>query len=252
MIDIVINYCSIDFRFIETNIRECLKFSNNIIIPVCDHLFNGEPENDDILQQTYQLQTLSPSIKFLQYTWNENETAKYHHNLSRWIGYEKSTTPYILFLDADEIMDGDLTRQYFDSKSYDGMDVIAFKCYWYFREPTYRAKRTEMAATLRSERSCIHDLIFHPQERWAYRGYSGLRVREEETYDNKILCHHYSWVRTEKEMLKKVATWAHSTDKNWTSLVKEEFGREFNGTDFVHGYQYDILPSLESPLTKVS
>jgi hypothetical protein len=55
------------------------------------------------------------------------------------------------------------------------------------------------------------------------------------------MCNHYSWVRTKEEMLRKVTSWAHSNDTNWTALVEEEFSREFNGTDFVHGYQYDIL-----------
>ena len=53
--------------------------------------------------------------------------------------------------------------------------------------------------------------------------------------------HHYSWVRTKEEMLKKVENWGHKHDKNWTSLIEEEFSRPFNGTDFVHGYSYNIV-----------
>ena len=50
--------------------------------------------------------------------------------------------------------------------------------------------------------------------------------------------HHYSWVRTQQEMLAKVGGWGHKHDKDWATLINEEFSREFNGTDFVHGYTY--------------
>ena len=30
-------------------------------------------------------------------------------------------------------------------------------------------------------------------------------------------------------------------EKDWNSLIEEEFSRDFNGTDFVHGYDYEIL-----------
>ena len=60
-------------------------------------------------------------------------------------------------------------------------------------------------------------------------------------YDNEPLIHHYSWVRTKEEMLKKVLNWGHKNDKNWSDLIEEEFSRPFNGTDFVHGYNYNIV-----------
>ena len=51
------------------------------------------------------------------------------------------------------------------------------------------------------------------------------------------------WLRqdTRDEMLKKISTWGHNKDRNWVELVEEEFSREFNGTDFIHGYTYKIL-----------
>ena len=53
-------------------------------------------------------------------------------------------------------------------------------------------------------------------------------------------------------MLKKVQNWGHKDDtaetawyfkskKTWTELVEEEFSKEFDGTDFVHGYEYKIV-----------
>jgi hypothetical protein len=243
MIDTVINYCTTDFRFIEENIKECLKFSNNVIIPVCDHFLDGTLENQELLEKTFKLQELSPKIQFILYEWNPEHNAKYHHNMSRWIGTRSVTSPYVLLADTDERIDGTAMKQYLETKAHESYDIVAFKCYWYFREPIYRAKTTEMASVLYSAKFCTEQLIFHQEERWSYRYFTGLNVKEHETFNGQIMCHHYSWVRSKEEMLKKVVSWAHSTDKNWVDLVNEEFTRPFNGTDFVHGYQYDTLPS---------
>ena len=56
--------------------------------------------------------------------------------------------------------------------------------------------------------------------------------------------HHYSWVRTEEEMMKKVGSWGHKHDRDWPDLVRKEFSNPFQGTDFIHGYQYQTVDSL--------
>jgi len=56
------------------------------------------------------------------------------------------------------------------------------------------------------------------------------------------MIHHYSWVRTKEEMLKKVSNWGHARDKgDWKELVEMEYSRPFNGQDFLHNYQYIIV-----------
>jgi hypothetical protein len=42
-------------------------------------------------------------------------------------------------------------------------------------------------------------------------------------------------------MLRKVKSWTHSGDRDWVSQVEKEFEHEFNGSDFIHGYQYNIV-----------
>ena len=42
-------------------------------------------------------------------------------------------------------------------------------------------------------------------------------------------------------MLKKVHNWGHKHDKPWKELVEKEFEKEFDGTDFIHGYTYTIV-----------
>lgn len=59
--------------------------------------------------------------------------------------------------------------------------------------------------------------------------------------DKKPLAHHYSWVRTKGEMLKKVETFGHKSDRDWVALVEKEFSHEFSGKDFVSGYEYETV-----------
>lgn len=243
MITTVINYCSNDFRFLQKNITEALKFSEKVIIPISSHFFDGTLENKEDLEKTYKLLELSDKITFIEYGWDDRKSARYHHNMSRWIGLQDSTTDYVLLADADEIVDGDLMNRYLQTKKYLNYDVIAFACYWYFREPIYRATTTELAVSLWNKHICKESLIFNESERWSYRFRNDLRVLENETYNGEVMCHHYSWVRTYEQMLKKVQSWGHTSDKDWISLVNEEFSREFNGTDFVHHYTYDIVPN---------
>ena len=61
------------------------------------------------------------------------------------------------------------------------------------------------------------------------------------TYNGLPMLHHYSWVRTKEQMLKKVRTWWHNKDRNWEKSVEEEFSRPFSGKDFVHGYEYKTV-----------
>ena len=249
MIDTIINYCTIDFKFIERNIQECLKFSNNVIIPVSSHLFDGTPENNELLEKTYKLGEGHPNVSFIQYKWHDDQPARFFHNFSRWVGLQYSTADYVLMLDADEIVDGDMMKEYLEQNIHQSYDVIAFKSYWYFREPTLQSTTTELAASLWKRSICTPNLIFHDSERWSYR-FTTLHAKEEETLKGKIICHHFSWVRSEADMIKKVKSWGHNIDTDWVSLVEEEFSRHFNGTDFVHHYRYITVPNQFNILEK--
>jgi len=59
-----------------------------------------------------------------------------------------------------------------------------------------------------------------------------------------VFFHHYSWARTKEQMLTKVKNWGHRKQRNWQELVENEFSHEFNGKDFIHGYNYSRVPNL--------
>lgn len=250
MIDTIINYCSTDRRFIETNVRECKKFSNKIIISICDHFFDGTLENIESIEELAKVFHDDSAVEIVQYEWDHTRNAKFHHNMSRWVGLQFTNSEYVLFLDADEILDGDVVQQCFQSGEYKKYHVTSFKCYWYFREPIHRATTTEMAGVMYRRNLCEEHMMFHQQERWAYRDHRGyLDIQENITYNGIVMCHHYSWVRTKEEMLKKVSTWAHVTDTprgdgtttNWAQLVENEFSGPFRGKDFIHNYAFETV-----------
>jgi cellulose synthase/poly-beta-1,6-N-acetylglucosamine synthase-like glycosyltransferase len=129
----VINYCTLDYRFIRFCINAVVPFSSQIVLVAADHFFDGTPENRELLNKTYEE---ARNIDIVEYAWQESNPI-FSHNMSRWNGLQKlrDDTEFVLFLDADEIVDRkflecllgfeDLLLKY---------DAFLCKCYWYFRE----------------------------------------------------------------------------------------------------------------------
>ena len=53
MIAGVINFCTHDAWFLERCIEELSYACDQILIPVCDHFFDGTPENYPLLESLY-------------------------------------------------------------------------------------------------------------------------------------------------------------------------------------------------------
>jgi glycosyltransferase involved in cell wall biosynthesis len=241
MVSVVINYCNNDFQFIEENIMQAKKISSDITIVYCKKSLDGKDEDIHILEKMKTIATEHRCYVDEIY-FQENQSPRYHHNLMREQGaissYMEDRTDYILFLDADEIIEGDKMRQYLESGEYKNFDVVAFECYWYFRERKCRADQTEQAAVLCKKDICKVDYIFSEAERWEFLNRPHLKVSQHTKHNGEVLVHHYSWVRTKEQMLNKVRSWGHKSDRNWVAEVEQEFSHDFNGTDFVHHYTY--------------
>ena len=50
----IINYCTTDYKFIGHCINEAKSFSDQVIVPVCDHFYDGTPEDRELLEKTYK------------------------------------------------------------------------------------------------------------------------------------------------------------------------------------------------------
>jgi hypothetical protein len=240
-ISVVINYCSNDEKFIKTNITNCLKFSNDVIVVYCTHLLNGTPENIDKIKL---LKNTFPEITLLEIKFDLSKDKKYHHNLFRWEGKNVSKNNYVLFLDADEIFEPDSMVTYLETKDFLNYDVVSFECFWYYRDVKFQATTTEQCGALYRKSILNENIMFSYYERWQFIFEStDLISKQHITLNGNVFVHHLSWVKNKQEMLLKVATWAHQDYENWSiaEKVEEEFSREFINRDFVHGYKYTIL-----------
>lgn len=237
MISVVVNYCTNDERFIRKSLNNLLKISDDIIVPISDHFFDGSVEN---LQSIETLILEYPSVTFRLYNWNNSQFPRYWHNYSRVVGTQIAKYDWVLYLDSDEIIDTELFQKFLDG-DINQYDSYKLACYWYFRQPMYQSTKLEDSPVLVKKHLVNIDLNNKQLEREQMHEILNVPKRRMVTFGGFPFVHHFSWVRSKYEMLKKVKSWGHNADKNWISLVENEFSREFNGTDFIHGYEYNIV-----------
>lgn len=255
----VVNFCTNETRFISACLKSALVFSSQVVVPVASHFFDGTPENRDILEQVY---AAFPECLFIEYPFIPDKIPSsifqavrsdpFWHCLSRLIGASAldHSIETVVFLDADEVADGRAMAEWLDCSDYEQHTALKLANYWYFREPIYRAENLEDSIVLVQKKALTTDMLLQDEERNAvYDSLPGPKRRMVLGTTGQPLFHHYSWVRTEQEMLRKVRSWSHRKDRNWEELVKREFSVPFQGTDFVHGYRFRTVESmLEAPL----
>lgn len=247
----IVNFCSNEARFIGACLQQALHFSRQVIVPVCDHFFDGTAENRPLLEQVYRA---FPQCLFVEYPFIPSEIprrifkhvapAHFWHSLSRLIGLHhlQPDIETVMFLDADEVADGPRFAEWLEASDYHHHTVMKFANYWYFREPAYQAEQWEDTIVLAQLKALTPDLLLRQEERDAiYDLLPGPKRRGICAADGQPMFHHFSWVRSKEEMLKKVRSWGHKNDRNWLELVEKEFSGPFQGTDFVHGYRYKTV-----------
>lgn len=253
---VVYNFCSNEHRFLPKALEEASLFAKEIVVVLCDHFFDGTPENRPLLSSLY---AQYPSVRFIEYpfiphlipkkVFDRVSFAHFWHSLSRLIGlyHLSEEIEHVFFLDADEVPDGHRVAKWLSCSDYHSHTALRLANYWYFREPIYRASTLEDSIVLAKKNSLTDEIVLHKDEREAiYQHLPGPKKRHVVGFDGKPLFHHYSWVRTKEEMHQKVRAWGHKEDRPWVSLVEEEFSRPFSGRDFVHGYTFHTLE--EHPL----
>ncbi len=259
----VVNFCSNESRFLKPCLEEALRFSRQVVVVVCDHFFDGTPEQRELLETIY---TAFPECHFVEYPFipkkiparffKMTRPSHFWHSLSRFVGLSilDASIETVLFLDADEVPEGDRFAAWLDHSDYRQHLALKLANYWYFREPTYQALRFEDSVVLAQKRALNPEILLHERERDAvYDLLPGPKRRGVTDEEGRPMFHHFSWVRTKAEMLKKVSTWGHRADRDWTALVEQEFAGIFQGKDFIHGYSYQVVESPFSiALTDIS
>jgi hypothetical protein len=261
MIATIIHYCTNEYRFIRKLIEEASHFSKIILIPVCDRFFNGQPENRSLLDQTYRD---CPDCQFIEFTYyqdrlynpyiqgyslEDREWGFFWHATSRYIGalFLPDDIEYVLFLDGDEIIDGRRFRAWLEKGEYLSFEAMRLSSYLYVGKPYLRAKpHFNLSLFLRKSALELCQMINQEDRLGIYNQVQG-RKKEYLTDENNIpFIHHYSWVRTHGECLKKSETWAHRLDQNWKLWIDQMFQTDaIEYRSNLLGFQQDVDVTFE-------
>jgi hypothetical protein len=232
----IIQYCTNDYRFIDKCIAEAKKFSDQIVIPVCDHFFNGQPENRELLTQTYRNH---PDCDFIEFAFTPDRHyspysthspldegwIRLWHQTSRYIGWLhlRPEIDFLLFLDCDEIPEGERVAAWLQTGEYRNYNALRFLGFYYALRPTLRAKKLQSLALL-VKRACLEPRFFiQIDERHGLYQHIPEPKKKEVRGGLQPLFHHYSWVRPQSECLHKAGSWGHSGEKNWSQEIEKAF-----------------------------
>src|SRR5690349_19798755 len=127
----VINFCSNDYPFLSHCIDSIKSISAQVIIPVCDHFFDGKQEDREILNRIY---AENSDVQFVEFPFDVNKSlygshsSVYWHNLARMIGqfFLKEEICYVFFLDCDEIAETARLSQWLEAFPYQDYEAIRF------------------------------------------------------------------------------------------------------------------------------
>lgn len=258
------SFCSNDWRFLKQCVQGITAFCDEILITVCDHFFDGSQENYALLERAY---SSFPKCTFLEFAFDPVRSFHYFsslfpehsnwrhawHNVGRWLGflYASPQTEYLLFLDCDEIVESDNFIHWLKQFDIHNYVVCRFAGTWHFRKACFVATtQADLSLLVRKSALCGSILWDEDERSGIYERIKGRKIKNIQSVNGAPLIHHYSGVRTKKEMLKKFATWGHHWERNWADLVKREFSASFSGVDFIRGYRYlktkvDFDPLLE-------
>ena len=242
----IINYCSNDYPFLKEAIYQANKFSKKVIVVASDHFFDGQKEDLNQLENSFSEFDFATFIiypfipeKIPRRILKKVRENVLFHSVSRMVGssFLGKDIDHVLFLDVDEIVDGDRFKAWLGEKHYLGYDVLRPANYWYFKSPSSQAKKWEDSAVFIKRKKIKRKALLDSTERDAiFDTVKGNKKRNVLGLDNLPMIHHYSWVKTKKQMLTKVNSWGHKDDKDWRDLVEKEFEKTGMGKDFIHGY----------------
>jgi len=251
----VINFCTNDYQFLRPCIREAKHFSSQILIPVSDHFFDGMPENRDLLDKAYEEH---PDCEFIEFSYDPDrpygypcskrpedlDWSRHWHSTARMIAYHylQKEIEYVLFIDVDEIYEGQKFKAWLDHFDYRSYAALRFLSYQYFREPRFRAKEEFISGLMAKKIHLTPKIILTVDERLGlYHSLPEKKIMHLKGIEGVPIIHHYSWVRSKEQMLKKVTSWSHHWEKDWIAMVEKEFSGPFSGKDFLSDREYETV-----------
>ena len=238
-VEAVILYSTNDYRFFNTCISNLIECGITCHIVTYSHMWNGAPENLDLLEKSINEFSENELVNFYSIEWSNEQNPWYWEAAGRYLATHNilDSCEYVLYIDIDEIVNINLFKKWLRSAEYKNYDCMKLAGYWYWREPIYRSGPEYNTVITKS--TIAKQIPLTPGGREIYFSCSPNR---QYTDINNPIIDHYSWVRTKDQMLKKVNNWGHSNDRlDWRQLVEEEFSRPFNGKTFINDYTFETV-----------
>jgi hypothetical protein len=238
----VILYSTNDYRFFKCCIDNLLKLNIKCHIVTYTHMWNGDEENQELLKKSINLFQNNDLVNFYTINWHPGESPWYWEGLGRYLATQNTPddSDYILYIDIDEIVDPERFTEWINTEEIKKYDAIQLAQYWYWREPIYQSKNIEYTTVILNTK-IAKQLEFFKDGRASYFKAGNIKGQ---CGGNNPFIHHFSWVRTKQEMLNKTSNWGHAGERNWEQMIETEFSRPFNGVDFVHGYEYNVVENI--------
>lgn len=255
-VGVIINFCTNELCFLEVLLKECSKFSSDIVVSYTDQLYNGEVEDLSFIS-LYRQQF--PHVKFVKYAIDLMMSPQnmkgviyrplaYWHNLARFTASSAldPSTEWVFVIDADEIPDGDQVKYFLDTRLFDQEKSYKIATYWYFKLPVYQSQVFEDSILLIHKKHLTEDNIFGDMERDHLIAHSKTNLQRMVMGLNKLpMFHHFSWVRSYDGIRKKVSSWAHKFELGMTTeQVLDRIYSNEGINDIIHNYRYNQVDNI--------
>lgn len=225
----IVSYCSQERPYIGDVVRNAVKFSDAVVVSIGTRLYSGPPEDTASLFELDVLGAVSDpadraKLHLATYEVPSAIPADQHtshfHNLARLAGFQRArsvlgaTHPrfWVLFLDADEVAEGDRFRAWLSAPANaerlrsDTTTMYKFANYWAFIHPQLVSTEHEDSVFMVHSSMLNQEALMHPRERdgiylwhWSKGDAAGGRIdraRVERSVGNeRPMFWHYSWVR---------------------------------------------------------
>jgi hypothetical protein len=242
----VIPLSSLEAEFAEATLRAALAVASPVVVVYADHLSDGTPEDLGYIAALRAALRGERGLLWTPVAWHASGSSRFWVRYLRWAGFPFLDTDYVVWLDGDEVLDVARFRAWWASPRglpASGARAAKLANFVYFRSPLFQSVELEDSVVVcrREGLAVAHFFSDAGKEReMFFDGQGGPRMQL--ALDGQPMVHHFSWVRSEAMMLKKVSAWSHRDDaRDWPALVREEFARPFSGRDFVNGHTYRVL-----------
>lgn len=248
----VIPFCSYDKKFFQPCIDNLLHMGIDVVVIVYDHLWGGDPENIQVLndcQRLYSMYIDRPMVRMRHLEWKPGRASAYWESYAQFIGTHNSSTEYTLYIDIDEIPDPVAMSKWLDTGKYRKYICTNLNQYVYALKPEYRLDvrlcntmlcRTEYARSLGFTgklRSQFHNNDDVWSRRLAKLGLNSKFYR----YTGTPFIHHYTHIRDVDVLRVKVANWSHNADNVDWMVELGDYLRIRNNR--IGGYKFKTVPN---------